>query len=62
MSKKITGKQLYIYVFLFAVYIVIPIILFSMYIKNTALMLIGFFLFFVAFVLAVFSIIKSWRD
>jgi len=62
MKKKITGKQLYIYIFLFGVYVVVPIILFSMYVKNTALMLIGFFLFLIVFVLAIFSIIKSWRE
>ncbi len=62
MKKKIVGKQLYIYIFLFGVYVVVPIILFSMYVKNAVLMLIGFSLFFIVFVLAIFSTLKSWRE
>ena len=62
VNKKLTGKQLYIFIFLFLVYMVIPIILFSMYVNNEILLTIGFILFFIAFVLAMFAVFKSWFD
>lgn len=62
MSHKLTGKQLYIYIFLFQILAVVPIILFAMYIENITLMYIGIVLFFIGFILAVISVFKSMYD
>jgi hypothetical protein len=61
-NKKPSGKDIYVYIFLFWTLVVIPSLLLSMYVKNVALMLLGFLAIGACLVLAIFSIVKSWKE
>ena len=59
---KMTGKQLYLYIFIFWVYVAMPIFILANFVENKLLMILGYFIISILFILAVLSVIKSWND